>query len=86
MKNENSPFKKCFSQVDSKEMGIYQDDCANDVCSTSDNKMESVCNSLEMLAELCRKAGVSVSYRTDTFCSKICLCCHSYIISNAVTP
>ncbi|XP_041925418.1 zonadhesin, like [Alosa sapidissima] len=64
----NGIFKACHAVV---PPSAYFENCVYDQCGT-DGSAVALCQAIESYADLCAKAGVSISWRNNTFCPLKC--------------
>ncbi|XP_048883722.1 IgGFc-binding protein-like [Brienomyrus brachyistius] len=64
----NGIFKPCHSVV---PPDVYYENCIYDQCGTSGDTV-ALCQALQSYADLCAQAGVSISWRNNTFCPLKC--------------
>lgn len=59
-------FKPCHALVDPN---VFRDNCVYDMCEY-DGMDSTLCDNVEAYAQACQSAGVTISWRTSTFCRK----------------
>eukprot|EP00062_Callorhinchus_milii_P025595 gi/632986747/ref/XP_007910409.1/ PREDICTED: IgGFc-binding protein-like [Callorhinchus milii] len=68
IKDPTGLFKECHSKIPPEQ---YFDNCVYDMCAYDGDTMY-LCLALQSYADLCAKAGVSVTWRNKTFCPLTC--------------
>jgi len=72
IQRRNSPFAECLQETADEDLTNFQNACADDVCSTPENQIDSVCMSLDNLAKYCSdEKQINVGYRTNSFCREL---------------
>ncbi|XP_067380543.1 zonadhesin, like isoform X2 [Channa argus] len=61
-------FKPCYPQV---PPNVFLNNCVYDMCEY-DGMQSTLCDNVEAYAEACHSAGVTVSWRNNTFCAVPC--------------
>ena len=76
--SKSSPFKTCIEELKKDAFNPAEsfDNCRYDMCaiwdkSTDAERKEEACTALAEIDELCAQAGVSVKWRTNSFCRKL---------------